>query len=314
MFVELKGKNESFATMMKHEKSYNSYLWNRSEPFFSYLKYRSEVKRSRSFTDISNDLSFPLLGRQELVALYDLAYRKEMSFWKAQVSLYSPHTSTPAEKKLNLYLKSLLKIEEGKTINSEGIQLLPCPPKTFKKILIGPYLPDIVVLGIKPKRGMKSYLNSKLFIPKGLVFESNGQVHNNPNKIEKDIEMEMALESLGLCVVQVWNHMTFSLNHSFVKTFINDLQSNPNLHIGEQITQDLQEKIFCRTAAVHLSLSEMDECLMKAFGRDYGVEKGFEMILSRYRKGGTCRKIYDLFKASEKLGFRRRPSCMGSVS
>lgn len=294
------------------EGDYNHIKWVKGEPIFRYLNYRAlREKTKNSAARFFRDLGFHPLGHDEAAYLYKIAFEKELRYWVDDPGIDNPFTRTPFEAKLDPHLRRLLKLKGVRNTNSDGIQQFPCFPHQSRKIMIGNYVLDIILFGVRPPPDTLSEDGKRRVKFIAIVIEVNGFIHDEPAKQRKDRFLRLALESHGIYVLEVTNE---DVERGSNSALIKSLKQMISCYAGGtnvRATKRLKREIYLRTAATHLSLKEMDWALTDKFGKKYNLEAGFYEATGCDATPSMRRKIIAAQKTADALPRTRRPSSMG---
>lgn len=237
------------------EASQEELKWNCG--CYDYLLYRSQYgERKKQFLEkikeleVTSDTKLPFLRDASLESVF-----KNISNLHKQKTLkgntISAYEKTGCEKRV---LSTILK--ELEKPRYKHVEVYPSQGRD--KLLIGNYVPDIVIFGLKIK-GFNA-----------VIIEVNGGVHND--KMLKDSIMEKHLNELGFYVWSIDNHNAF--NYDYITEAISSMYVPNRKSLQKQIL-NTKRKIWCKTISMNINLSELSLILP-----EYSLEEGLRYIKS----------------------------------
>lgn len=238
--------------LMKEETQYIKESWN--SPIYEFLMSRSTQKYTHKATatrrrqiESQLNIELPPITDEMLIKLYLHACSKYQRKCNSTYNEKSGFLKTPQERVFLETLKSIL----SKHSKLKHLEIYPSPlqstdlPPDFKYV-VGNYVPDFVVFGLKTKKSS------------GIVFEIDGESHSK--KHQKDLLRNEHLLELNLFTIEIPNNQVTDFD--YIESLMLKLLKIRTGSLNQQI-QRTKRMIWLKTISCQLSLNEI-ESLVKA--------------------------------------------------
>lgn len=240
--------------LIKDEAEYLKECWK--SPTYEFLLSRSLQKYNHEATsirrkDIESLLDTQLLPITDemLFQLYLHACLKYQKRCNQDFNLQSGFLRTPQER---MFMQTLVEIIK-KNPNLKLLEVFPSSevskdlPDNFKMV-IGNYVPDYVVFGLKTKKSS------------GIVFEIDGESHSK--KYEKDLLRNRHLYELNLFTIEIPNDQV--RDFKYIESLLLNLFKARTGSLNKQILRT-KRMIWIKTVTCQMSLSEIEDFVKKNF-------------------------------------------------
>lgn len=255
--------------LMKEEVQYLKESWNR--PTFEFLLGRSIQKYThkaalnrRRQIESQLNIDLPPITDEMLIKLYLHACSKYQRKCNSTYNEKSGFLRTPQERVFFETLKSIL----TKHSKLKHLEIYPSPsqssdlPPDFKYV-IGNYVPDFVVFGLKTKRSS------------GIVFEIDGESHSK--KYQKDLLRNEHLLELNLFTIEIPNNQ--ATDFDYIESLLLQLFKIRTGSLNRQI-QRAKRMIWLKTVSCQLSLSEIESYILTNFQIQLNLILESQMLIS----------------------------------
>lgn len=255
--------------MIKDEAKYLKQSWS-SGPF-NFLLIRTIEKHSlrinslrRSHLESLSGLSFPSFSDNQLKELYLLASQKYQAKCNSIYGASSGFYSTRHEE---IFLRNLSQVIKENPL-LRHLEIYPSidhskdlPP--YFKMVIGNYVPDFVVFGIKSKN------------ISAITLEIDG--HSHLDKHEKDMNKSLQLEEMGIAQYEIQNDKVNDLN--FIKSMLLERYKLRNGSFNDQIKR-VKREIWMKTISCHLSLDEIESYCRIHFALELNLYEEAKLLIN----------------------------------
>ena len=206
-----------------------------------YHKSKSSSRRMKISALLKKEL--PLIDDDMLKQLYFFASNKYQTRCQHQYE-HTGFQTTPSERRFIETLNKIIKSDS----RFKYLQIFPNNKYSGSKMVVGCYVPDFIVFGLK-KNGYD-----------GVFIEIDGDIH--VEKTPKDHFMQDCLMSLGLYPISIPNERTGDQN--FILSILNDLIRKRSGSLDKQIDR-CKRSIWIKTISCNLTINEIEEIILSKY-------------------------------------------------
>lgn len=245
--LEEHARNETEKLYAQWNKGCYKFLLQRTSDYFD----RQATSQRRGKVEHALGLSLPALTDQMLSYLYDYTARDFRRFC-ARSYEHTGFQMTTTEKKFASSVAMAIQEIRGGT----NLEIYPSliPSTEISRMLIGVHVPDFIFFGLKQK-GFAA-----------IAIEIDGDAH--VYKAQKDFQKYRNLEALGILTLSIPNEKVQDLD--FIRNLLKGLKQKRTTAFRHQLAST-KRKIWCKTIACHLSLSDVEALIKSKFDVDLGL-------------------------------------------